>query len=142
MTRKTGHKYFQIKFGRFCQILVAFLKYIYELTSSVIDLNNYIFLTKQGSNDANFQFIAKFIPENETTSVIGSHGSTQLSILPWTYRIVSLNFVLKTKLRKCNSSVTRLTPCVMKSYEDFFGNSFNQGNSLKIMPTKPLESRN
>ena len=107
----------------------------------VIDLNNYIFLSKQGSNDANFQFIAKFIPENETTSVIGSHGSTQLSILPWTYRIVSLNFVLKTKLRKCNSSVTRLTPCVMKSYEDFFGNSFNQGNLLKVMPTKLLEDR-
>ena len=103
--------------------------------------HNYIFLTKHGSNDANFQFIAKFIPENETTSVIGSHGSTQLSILPWTYRIVSLNFVLKTKLRKCNSSVTRLTPCVMKSYEDFFGNSFNQGNLLKVLPTKPLEDR-
>ena len=74
--------------------------------------------------------------------MIGSHGSTQLRILPWTYRIVSLNFVLKMKLRECNSSVTRLTPCVMKSYEDLFGNSFNQGNLLKVLPTKLLESRN
>ena len=99
-------------------------------------MNNYIFLTKQGSNDANFQFVAKFIPENETTSVIGSHGSTQLSILPWTYRIVSLDFVLKTKMRKCNSTVTRLTPCVMKSYQEFFGNGFNQGNLLKSIDNK------
>ena len=109
---------------------------IYELTTSIIDLNNYICLTKQGSNDANFQFVAKFIPENETTSVIGSHGSTQLRILPWTYRIVSLNFVLKAKLHDCNSSVTRLTPCVMKSYQEFFGNGFNQGNLLKSIDNK------
>ena len=109
---------------------------IYELTTSIIDLNNYIFLTKQGSNDASFQFVAKFIPENETTSVIGSHGSTQLSILPWTYRIVSLDFVLKTKVRKCDSIVTRLTPCVMKSYQDFFGNGFNQGNLLNSIDNK------
>jgi hypothetical protein len=109
---------------------------IYELTTSTIDLDNYIFLTKQGTNDANFQFVAKFIPENETTSVIGSHGSTQLSILPWTYRIVSLDFVLKTKMRKCNPTVTRLTPCVMKSYQEFFGNGFNQGNLLKSIDNK------
>ena len=123
-------------------IICWFFQKINEIIGCWTGEHNYIFLTKQGSNDANFQFIAKFIPENETTSVIGSHGSTQLSILPWTYRIVSLNFVLKTKMRKCNSSVTRLTPCVMKSYDDLFGNSFNQGTLLKVLPTKLLESRN
>ena len=123
-------------------IICWFFQKINEIIGCWTGEYNYIFLTKQGSNDGNFQFIAKFIPENETTSVIGSHGSTQLRILPWTYRIVSMNFVLKTKLHECDSSVTRLTPCVMKSYEDLFGNSFNQGKLLKILPTKLLEIKN
>ena len=117
-------------------IICWFFQKINEIIGCWTGEHNYIFLTKQGSNDANFQFIAKFIPENETTSVIGSHGSTQLSILPWTYRIVSLDFVLKTKMRKCDSTVTRLTPCVMKSYQEFFGNGFNQGNLLKSIDNK------
>ena len=79
---------------------------------------------KLGQNPV--QFIAKFIPENETTSVIGSHDLTSLSVFPWSFKIINLSFVLKKKIRQCNSTITRLTPCVMRGYEKMFGHDFNK----------------
>ena len=46
----------------------------------------------QGSSDSEFQFIGKFIQENEITSVIGSHDKTSWSILPWSYKIINLRY--------------------------------------------------
>ena len=91
-----------------------------------IKTNTVLFFPIQGSNDANFQFMATFIPENETTSVIGSHGSTLHAVLPSSYKILNLDFLLKKKIRQCNSKVTRLTPCIMKSYEKLFGKNYNK----------------
>ena len=84
-----------------------------------------IFLFK-GSSNKEFRYMAKFAPENEITSVIGSHDRTSWSILPWSYKIINLSFVLKKKIRQCNATTTRLTPCIMKGYEKLFGNSFKK----------------
>ena len=79
----------------------------------------------QGSDAVNSQFMTKFIPENETVAVIAPASPIEI-ILPASYNIQILDFELKKKLRKCNPSIDRMTPCVMKNYDRLYGNDFNQ----------------
>ena len=79
----------------------------------------------QGSDAVNSQFMTKFIPENETVAALTPASPIEI-ILPASYNIQILDFELKKKLRKCNPSIDRMTPCVMKNYDRLYGNDFNQ----------------
>ena len=79
----------------------------------------------QGSDDVHSQFMAKFIPENETVAVIASASPMQ-TILPASYNIQTLDFTLKKRLRKCDPDISRMTPCIMKSYNGLYGQNYNQ----------------
>ena len=83
--------------------------------------------TFQGSETDNFnsQYFTKFIPEDEIVSVIAPTSPIDI-ILPAYYHIQTLDFALKKRLRKCDPSIDRMTPCVMKVYEKLYGHEFNQ----------------
>ena len=38
----------------------------------------------------------------------------------------TVNFELQKLISKCNSSVTRMTPCLEKAYDNLFGSEYNQ----------------
>ena len=84
-----------------------------------------LFFSFQGSDDVNSQFMTKFIPENETVAVLAPASPIEI-ILPASYNIQILDFALKKKLRKCDPIINRITPCVMKIYDQLYGNDFNQ----------------
>ena len=69
--------------------------------------------------------MTKFIPENEIVAVIAPASPIEI-ILPASYNIQILDFALKKKLRKCDPIINRMTPCVMKIYDQLYGNDFNQ----------------
>ena len=69
--------------------------------------------------------MTKFIPENETVAIVSSTSPLQ-SIFPAQIKIQTLDFTLKKRLRKCDPNINRMTPCIMKRYDQFYGQTHNQ----------------
>ena len=47
-----------------------------------------------------------------------------IELAPGYMNIVSLDFQLKTLINNCSNEIDRMTPCVDKKYEEFFGNNY------------------
>ena len=69
--------------------------------------------------------MTKFIPENETVAIISSTSPLQ-SIFPAQIKIQTLDFTLKKRLRKCDPNINRMTPCIMKRYDQLYGQTHNK----------------
>ena len=72
------------------------------------------------------EFFAKFIPENETIALLSQESNDLVHIKPATSNILNLGVKSQSKLRNCDPDTKRMTPCVMKKYDDMFGTHFNK----------------
>ena len=87
------------------------------------ELNSTQIYFLQGFTTEDTIMALKFIPENETLSVLDA-SSDFLAIHQSTFKIFAIDFEIKKLLRKCASNLKIITPCVMESYEKRFENSY------------------
>ena len=72
------------------------------------------------------EYFAKFIPENETISMISQESNDLIHIKPASSNILNLGVKLQSRLRNCDPKTTRMTPCVMQKYDELFGKDYKK----------------
>ena len=65
-----------------------------------------------------------FAPENEYPEYFNSEKTKQI-VETSTATAFTVNFELRNLLSNCNSSVTRMTPCLEEAYDNLFGSGYN-----------------
>ena len=71
------------------------------------------------------KYIVYFAPENEYPEYFNSEKPKQLDVEVSTSSAFTVNFELRKLLTNCNSSVTRMTPCLEEAYDNLFGSGYN-----------------
>ena len=66
-----------------------------------------------------------FAPENEYPEYFNSEKPKQLDVEVSTSSAFTVNFELRKLLTNCNSSVTRMTPCLEEAYDNLLGSGYN-----------------
>ena len=70
------------------------------------------------------QFMIRFAQEN-------GYPETYTSIKPYepikpnTMNVFTVEFEMRSLISNCNSSITRMTPCLEKAYDNLFGSDYN-----------------
>lgn len=95
-----------------------------EMDKNAIDASFISLIFLKGSQVEDFQYNVKFLPENELIGVISPDSHMKI-IRPSSFNIFTLDFAFKKRLRKCNPNIQRMTPCVQKSYDEKYGNDYN-----------------
>ena len=70
------------------------------------------------------QFQIRFSQENEYPEIYSATKPYE-PIKPSTMNAFTVEFDMQSIITNCNSSVTRMTPCLEKAYNNLFGSDYN-----------------
>ena len=105
---------------------------IYKLFIQNIKMDNYTWtmlitiLLKVAEFIFNSEYLANNRHETATSQLIKLMTETMLLAIVKASFTFSVNFELQKLISKCNSSVTRMTPCLEEAYDNLFGSEYNQ----------------
>ena len=78
----------------------------------------------QGQELDDSQFQIRFSQENEYPEIYSATKPYE-PIKPSTMNAFTVEFDLRSLITNCNSSITRMTPCLEKAYNNLFGSDYN-----------------
>ena len=78
----------------------------------------------QGQELDDSQFQIRFSQENEYPEIYSATQPYE-PIKPNTMNAFTVEFDMRSLITNCNSSVTRMTPCLEKAYNNIFGSDYN-----------------
>ena len=96
-----------------------------RINTEVFDSNFIATIWLKGTNETNLQYIVKCLPENDTPFAYIKEGLAFVRIPPAVVKILTLDFNMKSLLRNCNETATRMTPCISTFYQSHFGSGYN-----------------
>ena len=70
------------------------------------------------------KYIINFASENEYPEYFNAEKEKQ-NIQTSTFIAFTVDFEVRKLISNCNSSVTRMTPCLEETYDNLFGSEYN-----------------
>ena len=78
----------------------------------------------QGQELDDSQFQIRFTQENEYPEIYSATKPYE-TIKPNTMNVFTVEFDMQYLISNCNSSISRMTPCLEKAYNNLFGSDYN-----------------
>ena len=91
-----------------------------------------VYVSFQGQEVDDSQFQIRFAQESEYPETYTSTKS-YAPVKPGTMNAFTVEFEMRSLITNCNSSITRMTPCLEKAYDNLFGSDYNDMASSKSL---------
>ena len=83
-----------------------------------------VYVSFQGQEIDDSQFQIRFAQESEYPETYTSTKPYEI-IKPSTMNAFTVEFEMRSLITNCNSSITRMTPCLEKAYDILFGSDYD-----------------